>query len=229
MPTAGKLFIYREDLNITEIGENLNEFREEELYDFEDFQTTLIKDIAKVRVFEDRELTGAYRYDLVDTREHRGQTKYTPYTTRAFFTIWEQEETTWLLVLAAKKVANKVANELSLILHGAMGTFVEPRLNPEKLRDFCVQSEAIKVLLFDDLVIPNMDKATLYGLNVVQTDLYSQFVNEGLFRYSVTKLGQDDHTIGIVRDGSVCIFNRVDTDQYIEFIKERILPLILRR
>jgi hypothetical protein len=33
------------------------------------------------------------------------------------------------------------------------------------------------------------------------------------------------HTVGLVRDGSVTIFNSIDQGQYLQYLKEEIVPM----
>ena len=140
---------------------------------------------------------------------------------------FEQDERKYVLIIAPKVTANNVANKLSLILHDEVGAVTVPKLNPVKLREFCEAGMAIKVLLFDEMDIPNMEKATLYGTNITQVNLYGKFVDSGQYRYSVTKLSEDGYTVGIVRDGSICIFNTVDQEGFVAFVKEQIVPLVI--
>lgn len=228
MPTSGKVFVYRETKTLEEIKVALEGYEEEIDYEDPDLDVTLKSNITRLEL--DQDLVGLYQTDSVDHKIFRGRESIQPYTTEAPFLITEYEGKLYLIVLIRKAIANKVANTISLILHEELGAMTEPRINPERLREFCEKSEAIKVLLFDEIDIPNLDKTTLYGLNVVQTDMYGKFVDSGLFRYTVMKMSTAEaFTVGLVRDGTVVIFTSVDSSQFIEFIKDKILPLIIRR
>lgn len=226
MPTAGKIFLYVETMPRDDIYDALNGWREELEYDDGEFTTSLINDIEGLEIYKD-EVRGVYRSDGIETKIHRTGAKTIPYTVESRFLFFEQDDRRYVLVMAPKRTANNIANRLSLILHNEVGAVTVPKLNPQKLREFCEASMAIKVLLFEEMDIPNMEKATLYGTNITQVNLYGQFVDSGQYRYSVTKLSEDGHTVGIVRDGSVCIFNTIESSDYIDFIKDKIIPLIL--
>lgn len=229
MPTAGKLFLYVEDLSLEKIHEALDGWSESLEYDDENLQTTLITDIVNLSdVDEDStDLSGVIRGDGVEMMHHRTGPRHVAYTTSTRFQFFSQDGRNYVILMAAKQTANNVANKLSLILHDEVAAITVPKLNPRKLREFCEGSEAIKVLLFDDMDIPNMEKATLYGPNITQVNLYGQFVDSGQYRYSVSKL-KDGYTVGIVADASVCIFNTLDTTQdYIDFVKANIVPMVI--
>lgn len=228
MPTAGKVFVYRENLPLVEIHDLLKGYRETVEYDTGEETMTLIKDITELN-YSEKELSGLYSSDAVETKYHRSGSKSITYTRESKFYFFEQEGRNYVLVMAPKHMANVIANSLSLILHGVVGSIIVSRMNPRLLREFCEGSEAIKVLLFEDLDIPNLEKATMYGFNIVQMDLYNKFVDSGLYRYSVSKLTQrqNNHTVGIVRDGSICIFTSIEAAEYVDFIKDEIVPMIL--
>lgn len=226
MPTAGKLFLYVEDLSFEMIKDALEDWSETTEYNDGLIETELITDITNAHLSDD-EVTGILRADGVDTKSHRTGMKAIPYTASSQFMFFEQDGRKYVLIIAPKVTANNVANKLSMILHDEVGAVTVPKLNPLKLREFCEAGMAIKVLLFDEMDIPNMEKATLYGTNITQVNLYGKFVDSGQYRYSVTKLSKDGYTVGIVRDGSVCIFNTIEREDFIAFVKENIVPLVL--
>lgn len=228
MPTAGKIFLYQEVLELAQIQERLEDLSEEIEYALDGETFNLVTDISHLSLTE-KELSGLYSADGVEAKMHRSGPQYVTYTRESPFYFFEEEERSYVLIMAPKRIANGIANKLSLILHDAVGAIAVPKLNPRKLREFCEGSEAIKVLLFEEMDIPNLEKATMYGTNIVQMDLYNRFVDSGQYRYSVSKLKpeKDAHTIGIVRDGSVCIFTEIDSHEYVQFIKNEIVPMIL--
>uniref|UniRef100_A0A6M3LWE5 Uncharacterized protein n=1 Tax=viral metagenome TaxID=1070528 RepID=A0A6M3LWE5_9ZZZZ len=64
MPKAGKIFIYREELSIEEISEQLEGWREEEHVQFNGDAYDLLNDIQNLYLNEG-ELAGLYQYDYV--------------------------------------------------------------------------------------------------------------------------------------------------------------------
>jgi len=227
MPTAGKIFIHRETMAFEEIHEALEDYKESTVYEEDSFREELTVDISNLELGED--LSGVYSYDDVDHRYFRGAMKIIPYTVNAPFVFIEDEDAVFLVIIAKKSVANSVANKLSLILHGQIGAITEPVITPRAMEGFYKDSEGTKIFLFDDIMIPNMDKLTLYGGNVVQTNLFNEYINEGSPWYIVAKTKKTGYTVGLVRSGSVTVFSSVDRRQFLEYIKDEIIPLILRR
>lgn len=223
MPTAGKVFFYRESLSFEQMYEKLNGYE----YSEHDADFDLIKDITELKLSE-KTLSGLYRYDSLVAQRHRSGLQIFPKTTDGPFLFMKEEDTTFLIIIAKKVVANNVANALSKILHGEVGAITESVVTPRAITDFYKKGEATKILLLDKILIPNMNKLTLYGENVVQTDLYGEYVNEGEPWYVVAKT-MEGLTIGLVGDGSVTVFNLIDGHTFVNFIKDDIFPLILRR
>lgn len=228
MPKAGKIFIYREELSIEEISEQLEGWREEEHVQFNGDAYDLLNDIQNLYLNEG-ELAGLYQYDYVISPTYRGTTQHIPVTDEASFIFTEHEHKTFLLVMAKKSVANSVANKISFILHDELGTIVEAMIHPSVLTGFYQGADGTKILLFDNIEVPNMDKATLYGDNVVQTSFHGDFVSVGDPWYIVAKTKKRGYTVGLVRDGSVVVFSAVDESGFVEYVKDEIIPLVLRR
>ena len=168
MPTSGKLFLHNEALSLNDMKTALTDFKKVEKFDD---QITLTTDIWNLAVGENF-LEGLYSFDNVVYHTHRGKIQATPYTTEAPFRFMEEKGRDYLLVMAPKKTADKIAEKLNDLVHGEIGFVREPVLNINKLRAFYESGEGTKVLLFDEIDIPNMNKLTLYGDDVVQTDLY---------------------------------------------------------
>ncbi len=230
MPTSGKIFLQQEDATLEEMTEKLKEWSEEESFEGDgDFE--LLANIENVHCDEE-ELYGTYMYDSIAKHIWRGEYSATPFTTSAPFVFTEQDEQKYLIVMAPKSVANRVANKLSDIIYGVQGAIVEPVIRSDRFKEFQDGTETTSIMLFDDIDIPNIDKATLYGGdggNVQQTNIYGDFVGHGRPWYMVAKTKNRGWTVGIVRDGTIVVFNTVDKEHFIEFLKEKILPMTMRR
>jgi len=231
MPVSAKIFLHQETIPLEEIAEKLEGWREEETFEAPGENYSLLANIEEVE-YDDEELSGIYRYDSVAMHTWRGVIAATPYTTSAPFVFTEQDDQKFLIVLAPKSTSNKVANQLSMILHGVQGAIVEPMIRSALFEEFQEGTETTKIMLFEDIDIPNIDKATLYGGdggNVQQTNLYGNFIAHGRPSYMVAKTKKRGWTVGIVRDCTIVVFNTVMKSAFIEFIKEEILPMTLRR
>ena len=225
MPTAGKVFVSTQYLPLAEISAGLEGFREEEQYTEGEIELELVTEVVNVSVTEDI-LTGLYSYDYVVHNYHRGKILPSPATKEVLFAFTEHEGRTYLTVVDKKAIANRLANRLSEIAFGEMGVIVEARILPETLKEFHLENpESTKVIFFENMDIPNINKLSLYGPDIVGTSLFEEYGARGDPWYILTRSKKYGHTVGVVRDGSVTLFNSVDQGQYLQYIKEEIIPM----
>jgi len=225
MPTAGKVFTSIEFKSLADVAVTLEGYRVEETFEEEEAKFDLITEIANVSI-EDELLTGLYSYDYIVHNFHRGKLVPTPATKEVLFSFTELDGRTFITIVDKKAIANRVANKLSDIVFGEMGVIVEARILPETLKKYHLANpEDTKVIFFENMNIPNINKMSLYGPDVVETKLFKEYSARGDPWYILTKSKKQGHTVGLVRDGSVTLFNRVDQGQYLQFIKDEILGM----
>ena len=225
MPTAGKVFVSTEYQTLADISAGLEGFREEESYEEGDVELELVTEVANLSIAEDV-LTGLYSYDYVVHNYHRGKVLPSPATKEVLFAFTELDERTYLAVVDKKAIANRIANRLSEMAFGEMGVIVEARILPETLKEFHLANpESTRVIFFENMDIPNINKLSLYGPDIVGTSLFKEYTARGDPWYVLTKSKKHGHTVGLVRDGSVTLFNTVDQGQYLQYVKEEILPM----
>lgn len=226
MPTAGKVFIALEPRTLREIEAKLQGLREEEAYKEGEWFFDLVTEVVNLNLAGDT-LTGLYSYDYVVHNYHRGKVIPSPATREVLFSFNEYKGSLFLTVVEKKDIANRVANKLSGLAFGEMGDIVEARILPETLKEFhLVNPENTSVIFFENMDIPNLNKLSLYGPDLTGTSLFDQYSARGDPWYILTKSKKHEHTVGIVRDGSVTIFNTVDKGEYIRYIADEILPLV---
>jgi hypothetical protein len=225
MPTAGKVFVSTQYLPLVEISAGLEGFREEEQYTEGEVELGLVTEVANVSVTEGI-LTGLYSYDYVVHNYHRGKILPSPATKEVLFAFTEHEGRTYLTVVDKKAIANRLANRLSEIAFEEMGVIVEARILPETLKEFHLENpESTKVIFFENMDILNINKLSLYGPDIVGTSLFEEYGARGDPWYILTRSKKYGHTVGVVRDGSVTLFNSVDQGQYLQYVKEEIIPM----
>ena len=225
MPTAGKVFTSIEFKSLADVAVTLEGYRVEETFEEEEAKFDLITEIANVSI-EDELLTGLYSYDYIVHNFHRGKLVPTPATKEVLFSFTELDGRSFTTIVDKKAIANRVANKLSDIVFGEMGVIVEARILPETLKKYHLANpEDTKVIFFENMNIPNINKMSLYGPDVVETKLFKEYSARGDPWYILTKSKKQGHTVGLVRDGSVTLFNRVDQGQYLQFIKDEILGM----
>ena len=225
MPTAGKVFVSTEYLPLTDISVGLEGFKVEETFEEGEAEFDLVTEVANLSLVEDV-LTGLYSYDYVVHNYHRGRVTASPATKEVLFAFTDLEDLVYLTVVEKKEIANRVANRLSQVAFGEMGVIVEARILPETLKEFHLANpESTSVIFFENMDIPNINKLSLYGPDLTRTSLFNEYAARGDPWYILTRSRKHGHTVGLVRDGSVTIFNTVDQGQYLQYVKDEVLPM----
>jgi hypothetical protein len=230
MVVAGKVFRLSEPLPLDEIASRLDGYRVEESYEEGDYKFTLVTEVVGLLPKpEENMLRGVYSHDYVIHVFHRGKVAPLPRTVEALFSFSKVEDATFLTVVEKKRLANFIANKLSEILFDRVGGMVEARIPPETLREFHLKNpEDTKITFFDNVDIPNVNKLSLYGPDLVNTSLFEDYCKHGDLWYIVARSREYGYVVGITRDASVTIFNLTDKEKYLEFVTKEVYPLILR-
>ena len=228
MVVAGKVFRLNEQFPITEIAVKLDGYRTEENYEEGDYNFQLVSEVVGL-LPKANMLSGVYSHDYVMHVFHRGKVAPLPRTVEALFSFSEVEDSTFLTVVEKKRVANFIANKLSEILFEKVGSIVEARIPPEILKEFHFKNrEDTKITFFDNVDIPNVDKLSLYGPDLINTSLFEDYTKHGDIWYVVTRSKETGYVVGITRDASVTIFNLADKNKYVEYVNKEIYPVILK-
>jgi len=230
MVVAGKVFRLSEPLSLDEIASRLDGYRVEESYEEGDYKFTLVTEIAGLLPKpKENILRGVYSHDYIIHVFHRGKVAPLPRTVEALFSFSKVEDVTFLTVVEKKRLANFIANKLSEILFDRLGGIVEARIPPETLREFHLKNpEDTKITFFDNVDIPNVNKLSLYGPDLVNTSLFEDYCKHGDLWYIVARSREYGYVVGITRDASVTIFNLTDKEKYLEYVTKEVYPLILK-
>jgi len=227
MVVAGKIFKFSNKMLMEEVGSKLDGYRNEETYEEEGYNLQLLTEITGL-LPKGNTLTGIYSHDYVMHVFHRGKVVPLPRTVEAIFSFARTERTTFLAVVEKKRMANFVANKLSEILFEKVGGIVEARIPPETLRGFHLKNpEDTKITFFDNVDIPNVNKLSLYGPDLVNAQLFEDYTKHGDLWYVVARSKKTGYIVGVTRDASVTIFNLGDKNKYVEYVSMEIYPLIL--
>ncbi|MCS7095965.1 MAG: hypothetical protein RMK50_02715 [Nitrososphaerota archaeon] len=228
MVVAGKVFRVSEAVSMAEIASELEGYRFEEPYEEDGFKFTLVREVAGLTAKAER-LRGIYSHDYVIHVFHRGKSVATPRTVEALFSFANKEGRIFLTVAEKKRLANFVANRLSEILFKRVGGIVEARIAPEVLKEFHLRNpEDTKITFFDNVDIPNVDKLSLYGVDLMGTSLFEEYCRRGDLWYIVARAREYGYVVGVTRDASVTIFNITDKEKYLQYVEDEIYPLILK-
>ena len=227
MVVAGKIFRLSQSMNTAEIAAKLDGYHVEEPYEEGDYNFLLITEVVGL-ASKGRMLTGIYSSDYVIHVFHRGKSAPLPRTIEAMFSFAEVQGTTFLTVVEKKRVANFIANKLSEILFDKIGVIVEARIPPEVLSEFHKKNpEDTKITFFDNVDIPNVDKLSLYGPDLINTSLFEDYTKHGDLWYVVARSKKTGYVVGVTRDASVTIFNLAEKEKYLEYVTSEIYPIIL--
>jgi len=227
MVVAGKLFKLSDPLPLDEIASKIENYHVEEPYEEGDYNFALVTEVVGLLPMK-KMLSGVYSHDYIIHVFHRGKVAPTPRTVEAVFSFSEVEKIIFLTVVEKKRVANLIANKLSENLFGKIGGIVEAKIPPETLREFHLKNkEDTKITFFDNVDIPNVDKLSLYGPDLINTSLFEDYTKHGDLWYVVARSKETGYVVGITRDASVTIFNLSDKTKYVEYVVKEIHPLIL--
>jgi len=225
MVVAGKLFKLSEPLSTPDIASRLEGFHVEEDYEEGDYKFTLLTEVAGL-LPKGKMVRGIYSHDYVSQVFHRGKILPTPRTMEALFSFADHQGTTFLTIVEKKRLANFIANKLSEILFEKAGGILEARISPETLKRFHLKNpEDTKITFFDNVDIPNVDKLSLYGPDLINTSLFEDYGKHGDLWYVVARSKEYGYVVGLTRDASVTIFNLGEKEPYLEYVAKEIYPL----
>ena len=227
MVVAGKVFRLVESLSLAETGSRLEGHLVEEPYEEGDYKYTLVTEVVGL-LAKDNMLRGVYSHDHMINVFHRGKVMPLPRTVEALFSFAEHDGATFLTIVEKKRLANFMANKLSEILFEKVGDILEARISPETLMEFHLKNrQDTKITFFDNVDIPNVNKLSLYGPDLINTSVFEDYCKHGDLWYVVARSKEYGYVVGVTRDTSVTIFDLTDKEKYLEYVTKEIYPLIL--
>jgi len=229
-----KVFEIKEEADIGFMVQKIKNFHEEEPYEMETGETiNLVTEILDLKM-EGAAISGIFSKDFIGTRSYKRELVETPTTEEAPFWIRPFNDRTFLIVLAPsvargvkKLLTAHVANKLSQILFIATGAIVEINIPHETLKDLHESNpRATKLIWFDQVDIPGVEKLCLAGSDVADTGLYQEYLNHGKIWYVVFEAQRRGIVNGITRSCVVTLFSKSTIGEFIGYIQEDILKLI---
>lgn len=226
MVLAGKVFLVRENYEMDTLAEKLKSFRIETETSVEQKEFKLLSEITDLSVGKGT-LEGKFSFDTVFTVPHRGESIPVPRTFEAPFAFNMLKDRMFLTVFDKKNRANNIANELSKAVFMSLGQVVEARIDPETLRKYHEANfEDTKVIFYSDVDLPNISKLSLYGAELGNTSLYSDYLTHGKLWYIVFKSKGYGYVFGLTRNCILTGFSKMEMTEFGSFIRAEILPLI---
>lgn len=229
-----KIFEMKGEGDLGSFAEKLKGFHEEEAMETEDVgKLTLSTDIFDVKL-DKEQVSGVFSRDFLRTSQYRRKMFEAPVTEEAPFWIKPFKDRKFLMVMAPsvargvkKLLTNHVANKISETMYGRMGFIVEARIPSEILQRLHESNpQATKLIWFDDIDIPSLEKLALAGSGIADTGIYKDYLKHGKIWYVVFESQKRKITVGITRNSVVTLFSKSSADDFIEYILEDILNLI---
>ena len=234
MVLPAKIFEIKEETDPGLIIWKLKNFREEEPYQTESGETVnLVTEVLDLKLKDDM-LSGVFSTDFVRRRYYRRRLVETLVTEEAPFWIKRFNNRVFLIVLAPsvargvkKLLTNHVANKLSRVLFIKANAIVESRISHETLQKLHESNpQATKLIWFDEVDIPGIEKLCLAGSDLADTELYRDYLEHGKIWYVVFEVQKRGIVVGITRNCTVTLFSKSTTDEFINYILEDLLKLI---
>lgn len=234
MVLPAKIFEVKEEADLGLIAMKLKDFREEEAYKTEKGEKiNLVKEVLDLKLKEDV-VSGVFSVDFVRRRYYRRKLVEAPVTEEAPFWIRRFNGRTFVIVLAPsvargvrKLLTSHVANKLSKILFIEPHAIMEVRVSHDILKKLHESNpEATKLVWFDDVDIPGVEKLCLAGSALADTRLYHDYLEHGKIWYVVFEVQKRGIVVGITRSCVVTLFSKSTIDEFINYILEDLLKLI---
>ena len=234
MVQPAKIFEIKEKADLGLIVWKLKDFREEERHQTEKGETiNLVTKILDLKSKNDS-ISGIFSKDFIRKRFYRRNLVEAPVTEEAPFWISHFEDRIFMMVLAPsvargvkKLLTNYVANKLSKVLFIEPQAIVEVKISHTTLKELHESNpQATKLIWFDEVDIPGIEKLCLAGSDLADTSLYRDYAEHGKIWYVVFESQKREAVVGITRNCVVTLFSRSTTEELVNYILEDLLVLI---
>jgi hypothetical protein len=223
---AGKVFLVRENYDLDTLAEKLKAFKIETETSVEEQEFKLVSETRDLNAGKGV-LEGVFSFDTVFVVNHRGKPVPVPRTFEAPFSFNMFNDRMFLTVYDKKNRANNVANEMSKAVFMSLGQVVEARIEPETLRKFHEANfDDTKVVFYSDVDLPNINKLSLYGAELGNTSLYSDYLTHGKLWYIVFTSRAYGYVFGLTRNCILTAFSKIELSEFKNFVQSQVFPLI---
>jgi hypothetical protein len=222
---AAKVFIVREENDLSLLASKLKSFRLEQDMVVEDTNFNLVSEVSDLSISKET-LEGIFSYDTVFLVKQRGKTLPVSRTFEAPFSFDVFGKNLFLAVYEKKSRANNIANEMSKALFMSLGQIVEARIQPEVLKRFEEENGEARIIFFDGIDYPSISKLSLYGDGLGNTSLYSDYLSHGQVWYAVVRSRKYGYVVGVTRNSVVTCFSKADLPEFKRYVRNEICPLI---
>lgn len=234
MVLPAKVFEIKEEVDLGLILWKLKNLHEEEPYNRENGEAVnLVTEILDLKT-KGGMISGIFTKDFVYKRFYRRKLVEEPATEESPFWITASKKKAFMIVLAPsvargvkKLLTNYVANKLSKALFIKPQAVVEVRISHATLKELHESNpQATKLIWFDDVDIPGVEKLCLAGPDLADTKLYHDYLEHGKIWYVVFESQKRGVTIGIARNCVVTLFSKSTAEELVNYIMEDLINLI---
>jgi hypothetical protein len=229
-----KVFEIKEEADVGVMVGKLKDFHEDEFYKTEQGERVSLRtEILDLNLKEDS-ISGVFSKDFVRRRFYRRKLIETPVTEESPFWIKPFRKRIFLIVSAPsvargvkQLLTNYVANKLSRTLFISPHAILEARISHTSLQKLHESNpQATKLIWFDEVDIPGVEKLCLAGSDLVDTELYRNYLQHGRIWYVVFEVQKRGIMVGITRNCVITLFSKSSPEDFIEYILEDLLKLI---
>ncbi|MEM1515652.1 MAG: hypothetical protein QXH24_06365 [Candidatus Bathyarchaeia archaeon] len=234
MVLPAKVFEIKEEPNLFSVAKKLKDFREEETYKTVSGETViLVSEILDLKLSGDM-ISGIFARDFIRSRVYRRKVIEIPITEESPFWIKKFGNRFFLIILAPstarglkKLLTNYVASKISNALFIKPNAILEVEIPHEKLRALHESNpQATKLIWFDDMNIPGVEKLCLAGSDLTDTSLYQEYLKHGKIWYVVFEVQRRNIVVGVTRNCIITFFSKSSAEDFVNYIMEEIIPLI---
>jgi hypothetical protein len=234
MVLPAKIFEIKEEINFGLLTQKLKDFHEEVNYETtEGKNITLVSEILDLELNENL-ISGIFSSDFIRSHYYKRDIIEQPVTEEAQFWITRFQNRVFLIVVAPsvprgvkKLLSSHIANKLSKITFITQKVIVETKIPHETLKNLHESNpQATRLIWFDQVDIPGVEKLCLAGSALVDTQLYQDYLDHGKIWYVVFESQKSELTMGITRNSVITLFSKSTKKDLIKYIREELLQLI---
>lgn len=208
--------------------ERLTGFQEAEPVEGEEME--LLTRILDLEQQEDM-IHGVFAKDFLREITYRRQVITNATTEEAPFWTVKEDERDFLIVMApstARGVKKLLSNNIAVKIGEVLNVDVrESRITSETLQKLHESNpQSTNLIWFDNMDLPGVNKLCLSGEGLADTGQYRDYIDHGMIWYVVFTSQKSGYTVGVTRNSVVTNFSKSTEEEFVEFVREEILPLI---
>ncbi len=222
-----KVFEVVEKTDLTTIALKLKNYKMVEVEEVNGKEVEVGFEVTNLRE-KGGSLLGNFVESFIVSLNYRGVDFRAPVSVSTFFEFYGYDGRLLLIVAAKKLRANRVASIFSTILSARKDAILEAWIPAETLKALHEERPgSAKVIFFDNVKLPGVDKLSLYGEQLADTTLYNEYLRLGKIWYVVFE-AEEGMVIGLTRNCVVTFFSKIDEDSALKYVKEKIIPLTVK-